>query len=129
MKARGVSFYDPEVQRELGRRPKKTRQPYARNVYILAALLKGFDLEFVQTGEVLSVNAGEFSSIVSVVDYLMAQPQMADQRQKWIKCVRKEKFYGVTGLTRTLTGNIDQRTGKRVLTFMGWRVLGLRKVD
>ena len=35
--------FNSDIQRELGRRPKKQRACYARNPYIKAALTRGFD--------------------------------------------------------------------------------------
>jgi hypothetical protein len=59
----------------------------------------------------------------------MLHPQMEDKRQSWDLCEKKEKHYSITALTRTLTGHIDKPTGKSVYTFMGWRVLGINKID
>lgn len=120
---------DSDVQRELGQRPKKQREPYARNSYILAALYKGFALEYTKTGKVVKIEPCECSSLVAVINKLMSEPQMNEERQSWDRCEKKEKHYSITALTRTLTGHVDKRTGKSVYTFMGWRVLGINILD
>lgn len=129
MKRKNVSFFNPEVQRELGKRPKKKRQSYARHPYILAALYKGFDLEYKQTGEVVKITPHECDSLVCVIDKLMSHPQMASKRESWDECEEKESYYAITALTRTLTGHIDKKTNKSVYSFMGWRVLGINIID
>ena len=125
MKSKNVSFYNSDTQRKLGRRPKKQRKPYARNPWILTALLNGFDLEYTMTGEIVKIEPCECDSLVSVINKLMLQPQMENKRQSWELCKKKEKHYSITALTRTLTGHIDKSNDKRVYTFMSWRVLGI----
>ena len=55
----------------------------------------------------------------------MAFPQMKKEKEVWQNTKNKEKYYGITALTRTLTGHVDKKTNKRVYSFKGWRVLGL----
>jgi hypothetical protein len=129
MKKNKVSFYSSDVQRELGKRPKKQRQTYARNPYICHALYKGFDLVYTKTGEILKIEPCECASLVSVVNKLMLHPQMESKREAWDRHEHKEKYSGLTALTRTLTGHVDKSTGKSVYTFMGWRVLGINIID
>ena len=56
---------------------------------------------------------------------LMKCPQMKHKQVIWKKTQKKEKYYGITGLTRILTGHIDSKTGKCLYSCMGWRVLGV----
>lgn len=128
MKEKNVSFYNREVQRELGSRKKK-RAPAARNIYILAALSKGFGLQHTTSGEMVYIEPNECSSLVDVVEKLMAYPVMENKRESWNTCENKEKHYAITALTRTLTGHIDKKTKKSVFTFMSWRVLGINRFD
>lgn len=125
MKENKIGFYNSELQSELGRRPKKKRDVYARNEYVLAALTRGFDLIHQKKGSIVNIGPQECSSLVSVVDKLMLNPLMSDKRQDWINSEKKEKTYVLTGLTRMLTGNIDKNTGKSVFSVMDWRILGI----
>lgn len=90
------SFYNSEVQRELGSR-KKNRVPAARNAYVLAALYKGFSLQHA-TGEIITIHPFECASLVYVVDKLMASPLMNDKRAAWEACADKEKHYAMLSL-------------------------------
>lgn len=128
MKRKNISFFNSDVQRELGRRPKN-RRPYARNLYILAALSKGFSLKYTKTGDILTINPYECSSLVFVIDKLMLHPQMENKRQNWNLSKNKEKHYAISGLTRMLTGYIDKKSGKGLYSFMGWIILGINLVD
>lgn len=128
MKKNKKGFYSSDLQSELGKRPKN-RQPYARNEYIIAALLKGFNLEYTKTGQIVNIKPSECSSLVDVINKLMSEPQMENEQKSWDKCIKKEKHYSITALTRTLTGHIDKQTGKSVYSFMGWRVLGINLFD
>jgi hypothetical protein len=139
MKERNVSFYNSDVQRELGRRPKKQRRPYARNLYILHALGKGFSMQHVASKEIIEISALSCSSLVEVVDVFMQHPLNAERLPDWIAYENKEKYYGITALTKTLTGYVGKETtssgeksknaGKAIYTFMGWIVLGINIVD
>ena len=108
MKARNVSFYNSEVQRQLGSR-KKNRAPAARNSFILAALCRGLRLQHTTSGEIVTIEPYECSSLVNVVDKLMNHPLMDDKRESWNTCKNKEKHYAITALTRTLTGHIEKK--------------------
>jgi hypothetical protein len=125
MKNEKTGFFSSDTQRELGSRPKKPRKPYAKNAYVGAALARGFALEHTATGEILTVEPFECANIVFVIDKLMSHPLMAEKLEDWVSCEKKEKHYGVSGLTRHLTGHIDEKTGKRLYSIMGWRVLGI----
>lgn len=125
MKELGVGFYNSELQRELGNRPKKQRQCYSRNPYVKTALQRGFVLQHEKNDQILIIEPSECASLVDVISKLMNQPYMKEQRDSWHKCQKKEKSYWISGLTRTLTGHICKKTGKSVFSFMGWRVLGI----
>lgn len=139
MKERNVSFYNSEVQRELGSRPKKQRKPYARNLYILHALGKGFSMQHVASKEIIEIRACSCSSLVEVMNVFMQHPLNAERLPEWIAYKNKEGYYGITALTKTLTGYVGKETtslgeksknaGKAIYTFMGWRVLGINIVD
>ncbi len=125
MKKNQVGFYNSELQRELGKRQKKKRKPYARNLYVKAALEKGIIIQWIQTNEIVIIEPFTYPSLVDVINYLMIYPQMVDKQQSWESCLKKEKYSAVTALTRILTGHIDKKTGKKLFSFMGWRVLGI----
>jgi hypothetical protein len=130
MREKGTGRFSSELQRQLGSRPKKQRACYARNPYVLAALERGFTLEYCTfpcpSGEQFVIfGPCECSSLVAVVEKLMQHPQMASLRQNWNTYPKKEKHYAITALTRSLTGHVDKKTGKSVFTFFGWRLLGI----
>nr|QUO99132.1 putative HNH homing endonuclease [Oedogonium capilliforme]QUO99167.1 putative HNH homing endonuclease [Oedogonium capilliforme] len=129
MKQLGVGFYDSEIQRELGKRPKKQRQCFSRNPYVKAALQRGFMLQDAKNNQVVIIEPSECSSLVDVIEKLMNQPHMKEERESWHQCKKKEKSYWITALTRTLTGHVCKKTGKCVFSFKGWRVLGIFIVE
>jgi hypothetical protein len=128
-----------ELIRQLARHPKKQRRPYARNLYILHALGKGFSMQHVASKEIIEISALSCSSLVEVVDVFMQHPLNAERLPDWIAYENKEKYYGITALTKPLTGYVGKETtssgeksknaGKAIYTFMGWRVLGINIVD
>lgn len=59
----------------------------------------------------------------------MAHLLMISKRESWNTCEKKEKFYALTALTRTLTGHVDEKTKKSVFTFWNWRVTGINLLD
>lgn len=125
MRRNKTGFFSSATQSELGSRPKKQRKPYARNVFVAAALARGFALEYTETGEVVTIEPFECPNIVLVIDKLISHPTMEEERENWNLCQKKEKYYGVSGLTRILTGHVDRKTGKRLYSFMGWKLLGI----
>lgn len=125
MKQNKVSFYNREVQAELGRHPKKQRQAYARNTYVLSALQKGFILQSTKTNAEVVIQPGECKSLVQVIDQWLSHSEMHEKRSLWLACENKEKFTLYTGLTRMLTGHRDQKTNKAVYSVAGWRIKGL----
>ncbi len=76
-------------------------------------------LQWIKTNEIVVIEPLEYSSLVDVVGYLMTFPQMIDKKESWDTCLKKEKHYSISGLTRTLTGHIDKKTGKSIFSFMG----------
>ena len=44
-----TDFFNPEIQRELGKRPKRQRARYARNTFVVASLRRGFNLYYSET--------------------------------------------------------------------------------
>lgn len=128
MKEKNLSFWNRDVQRELGSR-KKNRAPAARNKYILVALFNGFTLQHVISNETITIEPCECTSLVYVVEKLMAHPLMESKRESWETCKKKENFYALTALTRTLTGHVDERTKKSVFTFWNWRVTDINLLD
>jgi hypothetical protein len=125
MKKNRIGFFNSELQRELGKRPKKQRACYARNPFILEALDRGFILQSCISEDVITIGPCECFSLVDVVNKLMLHPRMSVEYENWIKHPNKEKHYLITALTRALTGHIDKKTGKSVYTFKNWRVLGI----
>ena len=125
MRNEKTGFYNSALQRELGLRLKKPRKPYVRNVYVAAALSRGFTLEHTETLETVIIEPFECPNVVLVIDKLMFHPNMKKKREIWDLCENKEKAYGVSALTRILTGYVDKKTGKRIYSLMGWRVLGI----
>ena len=124
MKTNKRGFYDPDLQRELGSRPK-SREPYARNKYIIAALKRGFILEAPNPASQIVIQPDECSSLTEVVNKWIEHPEMADHKQSWVDCSEKEKFYFLTALTRILTGHVDEKTTKALYSVKGWKVLGI----
>lgn len=126
MKQRKVGFYNSDLQRQLGRRPKR-RKPYARNLFILNALKKGFILESIETKEQIVMEPFECSSLQEAVTKWMAHPEMESKRKAWLNTEEKKRsqFYEYTALTRILTGHQDKKTKKVLYSVSGWRVLGI----
>ncbi len=58
MKQNNVGFYNKKVPTELALRPKKRRQPYARNEFVINALEKGFVLQFKTTNTRVVIQPG-----------------------------------------------------------------------
>lgn len=125
MKKNLVGLYNSEVQRELGKRLKKKRAPFARNSFIKVALKNGFVLEWVETQEIITIGPQKYCSLTDVMEKLMTFPQMKNEREICKNTQKKEKYSGITALTRTLTGHVAKKTNRRVYSFKGWRVLGL----
>lgn len=125
MKANKVGFYNPELQRELAQRPKKQRQAYARNPFIVTALEKGFTLQSKKTDTEIIFEPLECNSLQEILEKWLNHPEMADYKPAWLSCIKKEKFVLYTGLTRSLTGHRDKKTNKAVYSIAGWRVLGI----
>ena len=121
---RNVSFYNRDVQRELGSRPKN-RQPKARNIYVVSSLQKGFTLKHAQTGNVFTVQPNECSSLVYVMDKFMNHPLNTNKKESWETIQKKEKHSVLTALTRILTGHIDSKTKKCLFSVNGWMFLGV----
>ncbi len=117
--------FNSEIQKKLGRRPKKQRQCYARNRYVKAALTRGFDLYNQKSGSVVKIGPCECNHMVSVIDKLMSYPDMANDKDFWLGYEKKEKYPVLTGLTRLLTGHVDKRTGKGLFSYKNWRILGI----
>lgn len=125
MKQNKVGFYNSKVQTELAQRPKKQRQPYARNNYVLSALQKGFVLQSKKTNSRIVFQPSECESLVAVIDKWLSHPEMHEKRLLWLACKTPEKYTLYTGLTRMLTGHRDKKTKKAVFSVAGWRVEGL----
>jgi hypothetical protein len=125
MRKEKTGFFNSDLQRALALRPKKRREPYARNECIAAALARGFTLEYIPSGEILIIEPFECPNVVYVIEKLMLHPKMKKQRESWDASKNKNKYYAVTALTRILSGHIDQRTGRRLFSFNEWRVLGI----
>lgn len=127
MRKNRTGFFSSATQRELGSRPRKSHKRSVRHEYVQAALAMGFVLEYIETGEVVNIEPFECPNVVSVIDKLMSHPRMKGKpaKQSWTLSEKKEKAYGASGLTRILTGHVDKKTGKRLYSLMGWRVLGI----
>lgn len=124
MKKNKVGFYNSKLQSDLAKRPK-VRKPYARNFYIKTALQNGFILQWVKTGQIVRIKPDECGCLTDVINKLMQYEQMKEKQAIWKNTTNKAKYYGITALTRTLTGHIDVKTNKSVYSFLGWRVLGV----
>lgn len=74
MKQNNVGFYNSKVQSELARHPKKQRQPYARNDYVLSALNRGFVLQSNKTNARVVFQPNECKSLVAVIDKWLSHP-------------------------------------------------------
>lgn len=117
--------FNSDIQRELGRRPKKQRQRYARNLYVKAALTQGFDLYNKKSESIVKIGPCECNHMVDVINKLMSYPDMANERDIWLGYKKKEKYPVLTGLTRLLTGHVDKRTRKALFSYKNWRILGI----
>ncbi len=73
-----------DLQKELGKRPKKKRTPYTRNIYIKVALERGMILQYLKTNEIVIIEPFTCSSLIDVIDYLMTFPQMMDRKQSYL---------------------------------------------
>lgn len=120
-----TGFFNSELQAELARRPKKQRARYARNRFVLAALIRGFDLVCCSSGDIIKIGPNECTNLVAVIEKLMQHPSMVNERQSWDLTKKKEKHAILTSLTRSLTGHVDKKTGKCVFSFKNWRILGI----
>lgn len=83
MKNEKKGFFSSSTQSELALRPKKPRKPNARNVYVAAALSRGFSLQYIPTLEVVRIEPFECPSVVFVINKLMLYPQMKEKRTSW----------------------------------------------
>jgi hypothetical protein len=124
MKKRKVGFYNSALQKELGSR-KKNRKPKARNIYVMAALQRGFVLENIQTKEKIQIEPFQFDNLQDVLDLWLQHPTINIFLQKWKACKKKENFSLYTSFIRSLTGHRDKKTKKAVYTISGWRILGI----
>jgi hypothetical protein len=125
MKQKNVGFYNKQVQSELGRRPKKQRQPYARNEYVRNALQRGFVLQSKKTNDRVVIQPSECKSLVAVLDKWLNHPEMSEYLSVWLTCKNREKYTLYTGLTRMITGHRDKKTNKAVFSVAGWRIEGV----
>jgi hypothetical protein len=122
MKAEKKGFWNSDVQRELAQRPKP-RNPYARNLYVKAALERGFILQSNITNATVIIPPMECTSLREVVYLWLSHPELADRYyDQWVNTENKEKYSLYTGLTRCLTGHRDRKTGKAVYSVAGWRI-------
>ena len=117
--------FNSELQRELGSRPKKQRANYARNTYIVNALLRGFDLYHKGSKNLVKIGPCECHHMVAVVDKLMSHPFMENEREHWQRCDTKQNHPYLMGLTRLLTGHIDKKTQKKTFSYKDWCCLGI----
>ena len=117
--------FNSELQKELGSRPKKKRACYARNDFIVNALLRGFDLEHKQSGNLVKINPSECHHMVAVTDKLMSHPFMENERPTWQACNQKQNHPYLMGLTRLLTGHMDKKTQKKTFSYKGWSCKGI----
>jgi hypothetical protein len=124
MKKNKRGFYDSNLQKNLGSR-KKYRKPKSRKPEVVKALEKGFILQHGTSNEIILIKPFEFVSLVQVLDKWFTHPSMFEIQQKWQNCKQKQKFSQYTGLVIMLTGHIDSKTNKKVLTVSGWRVAGI----
>lgn len=125
MREKKIGFYSSITQRELAKRTRKKRKPFSKNFFVHVALKKGFLLKHIQTNQTLVIKPDANANITEVIDQLMNHPQMKHKKVAWDHYQKKEKSYGVSALTRILTGHIDKKTGKSVYSFMGWQLLGI----
>jgi hypothetical protein len=125
MKKEGKGFYSSAVQKELATRPRKRRIAYTKSPYIATALLRGFTLYNAKTGETVCIEPLECPNLVFVIDKVMQVPSMKAKREKWNCNDKKSNYSTVTGLTRILTGNVQQKTGKSLYSTGGWTVKGI----
>lgn len=84
--------FNSEIQRELGKRPKKQRACYARHPYIKAALERGFDLFNKKSGSIVKIGPCECNHMVGVIDKLMSHPDMKNEREVWLAFENKKKI-------------------------------------
>lgn len=125
MKKQKIGFYNSMTQREFAKRPRKKRKPFAKNIFVKAALKKGFILKHIETNQTMVIKPNETKNVTEVIDLLISHPQMEEKRASWNDCQKKEKSFPVSALTRILTGHRDKKTQKSVYSFMGWRLLGI----
>lgn len=124
MKEQGKGFWDYELQRELGKRPKN-RKPYSRNDYVKAALERGFILQFALTNECVYFSPSECGNLREVLEVWLKRPSMIHRYDSWQTAEKKQKHTLYTALTRCLTGHRDKKTNKAVYSVAGWRILGI----
>lgn len=124
MKKNKKGFYDSNLQKNLGSR-KKFRKPKARKQEVVKALEKGFLLQHGTSNEIIVIQPFEFESLEKVLDKWFQHPSMFETLQKWQNCKQKHKFSQYTGFLRMLTGHIDVKTNKKVLSVSGWRIVGI----
>lgn len=125
MKEKKIGFYNTVFQSELAKRPRKRRKSSSRNFFVTTALERGIFLKYVKTQEVIIIKPFETANVTEVINILMHHPQMKKKKQIWETIKKKEKSYGVSALTRILTGHIDKKTGKSLYSFMGWQLSGI----
>lgn len=124
MKTRKIGFYNSEIQRELAKRPKKRRQPFSRNRFIVKALEQGFILQSIKTKDEILFEPNKYKNLHEVIERWLTHIELTEYQSKWRNCTRKERFYLYTGLTRSLTGHRDKKN-KSLYSIVGWRILGI----
>lgn len=128
MKEQQKGFYNPELQRELAKRPRKPRSPSVRCDMIQYALEHGFDLEH-GTGDIIHVEPYECSHLQCVVDKIMNHPRTPEQRRNdWNNCTKKGSFTTLTRLNRLISGSMP-KTGNPFYTVDGWSLRGINLID
>lgn len=81
MKKKRIGFYNPMTQRLLAKRPRKKRKMFSKNMFIQAALKKGFVLKHLKTQQILIVQPNRFLNMTEVIHFLMLHPQMQHKKK------------------------------------------------
>lgn len=92
LKEQKKGFWDPKLQSELGKRPK-SRKPYARHPYVLAALERGFILQSNITNACIVIPPLECSNLREVMYIWLSHPDLADHYKAWLNTEKKRKLF------------------------------------
>lgn len=125
MKQNNKGFYNSDLQKELAKRPRKKRRPYTRSPWIKQALINGFILEYIKTGEIIVIQPNKYESFRQFFEIWVEHPTLIQHKKIWTNTGQKSNYFLYSNFLRCLSGHVDLKTKKSIYTFQGWCVKGI----